>query len=106
MYLYECFDSVARGEAARGTRGSPGTSFNFQHFNSDVSSPATRTRHSGTFLYLITCREGTNITTLQTLIITINHITNITNGLFVRLIVWPLNTGHWTLRGVIISSGV
>ena len=46
-----------------------------------------RTRHSGTFLYIITCREGTNITTLQTLIITTNHITNITNGLFVRLIV-------------------
>ena len=44
VYLYECFDSVARGEAARGTRGSPGTSFNFQHFNSDVSSPAPATR--------------------------------------------------------------
>ena len=58
-----------------------------------ISNILTRTfhhphhSHSGTFLYLLTCREGTNITTLQSLIITINHITNITNGLFVRLIV-------------------
>ena len=66
-----------------------------------ISNILTRTfhhplRHSGTFLYLLTCREGTNITTLQTLIITINHITNITNGLFVRLIVrlFTLDTGH------------